>query len=83
MAINSMYRALRKAGFNKQTFPRLQDVMFISESEAAAHYVARYYRDEKSREFLKVVPSPLIILLPLTSTRRISISFSVTLAIAQ
>ncbi|KAF2827326.1 actin-like ATPase domain-containing protein, partial [Ophiobolus disseminans] len=53
MAINSTYRALTAAGFNQKNFPRLQEVMFITESEAAAHYVARFYRDEKSQEFLK------------------------------
>jgi hypothetical protein len=54
MAMNSTYRALTKAGFNRTNFPRLQEVMFITESEAAAHYVARFYRDEKGQEFLKV-----------------------------
>jgi hypothetical protein len=54
MAMNSTYRALTKAGFNQKNFPRLGDVMFITESEAAAHYVARSYRDERGQEFLKV-----------------------------
>jgi hypothetical protein len=54
MAMNSTYRALTKAGFNGTNFPRLQEVMFITESEAAAHYVARFYRDERGQEFLKV-----------------------------
>lgn len=54
MAMNSTYRALSKAGFNQKNFPRLQEVMFITESEAAAHYVARFYRDERGQEFLKV-----------------------------
>ncbi|KAJ4365713.1 hypothetical protein N0V83_008333 [Neocucurbitaria cava] len=53
MAQNSTYRALTKAGFNRANFPRLQDILFITESEAAALYVARYYRDEKGQEFLK------------------------------
>ncbi|KAH7085513.1 hypothetical protein BKA63DRAFT_598156 [Paraphoma chrysanthemicola] len=53
MAMNSTYRALSKAGFNRANFPRLQEVMFITESEAAAHYVARFYRDERGQEFLK------------------------------
>ncbi|KAH8727125.1 hypothetical protein GQ44DRAFT_725417 [Phaeosphaeriaceae sp. PMI808] len=53
MAMNSTYRALTKAGFNRQNFPRLQEVMFVTESEAAAHYVARFYRDERGQEFLK------------------------------
>jgi hypothetical protein len=54
MAMNSTYRALTKAGFNQNNFPKLQDVMFITESEAAAHYVARFYRDEKRQDILKV-----------------------------
>jgi hypothetical protein len=54
MAMNSTYRALTKAGFNQKNFPKLQDVMFITESEAAAHYVARFYRDEKRQDILKV-----------------------------
>lgn len=37
MAMNSTYRALTTAGFNRTNFPRLQDVLFITESEAAAH----------------------------------------------
>ncbi|CAO2656251.1 Nn.00g050540.m01.CDS01 [Neocucurbitaria sp. VM-36] len=53
MAMNSTFRALTKAGFNRANFPRLQEVLFITESEAAALYVARYYRDEKGQEFLK------------------------------
>jgi hypothetical protein len=54
MAINSTYRALTKAGFNQSNFPKLREVMFITESEAAAHYVARFYRDEKAQQILKV-----------------------------
>jgi hypothetical protein len=54
MAMNSTYRALTRAGFNQTNFPRLQNVMFITESEAAAHYVARFYRDTRGQEFLKV-----------------------------
>jgi hypothetical protein len=54
MAINSTYRALTKAGFNQTNFPKLRDVMLITESEAAAHYVARFYRDEKAQQILKV-----------------------------
>jgi len=54
MAMNSTYRALTRAGFNQKNFPLLGDVMFITESEAAAHYVARSYRDERGQEFLKV-----------------------------
>lgn len=54
MAMNSTFRALTKAGFNHAKFPRLEEVMFITEPEAAALYTTRYYRDEKAEEFLKV-----------------------------
>lgn len=74
MAINSTYRALSKAGFNRANFPRLQEVMFITESEAAAHYVARFYRDERGQEFLKVSWHHLESNLALTSHRKISTS---------
>jgi hypothetical protein len=53
MARNSTYRAVTKAGFNKRTFPRLEDIMFITEPEAAAIYTARYF-DELNEQFLKV-----------------------------
>ena len=35
-------------------FPRLQDIMFITESEAAAVYTARHYRDELAQTILQV-----------------------------
>jgi hypothetical protein len=54
MAMNSTYRALMKAGFNRDNFPNLHDVMFITEPEAAARYTARHYRDEMAQEFLEV-----------------------------
>lgn len=53
MAMNSTFRALFKAGFNRESFPRLEDVMFITEPEAAALYTARHYRDELGERFLK------------------------------
>lgn len=53
MAMNSTFRALTKAGFNKENFPKLEDVMFITEPEAAALYTARHYRDELREEFLR------------------------------
>jgi hypothetical protein len=52
-ARNSTYRAVTKAGFNKKTFPKLEDIMFITEPEAAAIYTARYF-DELNEQFLKV-----------------------------
>jgi hypothetical protein len=54
MAMNSTYRALMKAGFNRSNFPKLQDVMFITEPEAAAIYTARHYRDELAQVTLQV-----------------------------
>ena len=54
MAMNSTYRALMKAGFNRMNFPRLHDIMFITEPEAAAVYTARHYRDELSQTTLQV-----------------------------
>lgn len=53
MAMNSTFRALTKAGFNRTNFPMLEDVMFITEPEAAALYTSRHYRDEKADEFLR------------------------------
>jgi hypothetical protein len=43
-----------KAGFNRSNFPKLQDVMFITEPEAAAIYTARHYRDELAQITLQV-----------------------------
>ncbi|KAI4955558.1 hypothetical protein J4E91_001419 [Alternaria rosae] len=57
MAMNSTYRALMKAGFNRTNFPRLQDVMFVTEPEAAAVYTARHYRDELAQTTLQDVVS--------------------------
>ncbi|KIW07011.1 uncharacterized protein PV09_01906 [Verruconis gallopava] len=51
-AMNSTYRAVTKAGFNEKTFPKLEDVMFVTEPEAAAIYTARYY-EELNEQFLK------------------------------
>jgi len=53
-ALNSTYRAITGAGFNRANFPRLNDVMFITESEAAARYTVRHYKEEKAVEFLNV-----------------------------
>lgn len=54
MAMNSTFRALSKAGFNHTKFPRLEEVMFITEPEAAAVFTTRYYKDTQAQEFLKV-----------------------------
>jgi hypothetical protein len=52
--MNSTYRALTNAGFNQTYFPQLRDVMFVTESEAAAIYTARYLKDREGTEFLRV-----------------------------
>jgi hypothetical protein len=58
-AKNSTFRAVTGAGFNRDTFERLNHVMFITESEAAAIYTARYLKDESTDKFLKVHPHSL------------------------
>ncbi|KAI9773911.1 MAG: hypothetical protein M1840_006137 [Geoglossum simile] len=52
-AKNSTFRALTRAGFNKDTFPQLKDILLISEPEAAAIYTARYLREGDGADFLK------------------------------
>ncbi|KIW81283.1 hypothetical protein Z517_04308 [Fonsecaea pedrosoi CBS 271.37] len=52
-AKNSTFRALTTAGFNQQNFPKLANVLFITEPEAAAIYTARYLKDEVREIFLK------------------------------
>ncbi|KAH7078168.1 hypothetical protein BKA63DRAFT_552283 [Paraphoma chrysanthemicola] len=52
-ALNSTYRAITKAGFSSVNFPRLNDPMFVTESEAAARYTVRYYKDTQKMDFLK------------------------------
>lgn len=42
------------AGFNQEAFPRLKDVIVVTEPEAAAAYTARQLREEEGRDFLKV-----------------------------
>lgn len=54
MAKNSTYWAVTNAGFNSETFPRLKDIMFVTEPEAAAIYTSRYFKEEMRLEFLKV-----------------------------
>jgi hypothetical protein len=86
MAMNSTYRALTKAGFNRENFPNLQDVMFITEPEAAALYTARHYRDEMSQEFLEVrymSSSVNLLEIDYIIQRKVNTSYSVTLAVVQ
>jgi molecular chaperone DnaK (HSP70) len=52
-AKNSTYRAVMRAGFDQ--FPKLKDVMMITEPEAGALYAARFLKDEMGKDFLKVV----------------------------
>ncbi|KUJ18836.1 uncharacterized protein LY89DRAFT_717366 [Mollisia scopiformis] len=51
-AKDSTFRALQRAGFNSDTFPRLSEMLLISEPEAAAIYTARYEKEKKGIEFL-------------------------------
>jgi hypothetical protein len=43
-----------KAGFNREFFPRLSEVIFVTEPEAAAIYTARYLKQETGQEYLTV-----------------------------
>jgi hypothetical protein len=81
MAMNSTYRALMTAGFNAENFPRLQDIMFITEPEAAAQYTARHYRDEERNVFLEVTRQSIASQLygtDIIHSRKDNISFFVT-----
>ncbi|KAH0538333.1 hypothetical protein FGG08_005068 [Glutinoglossum americanum] len=52
-AKNSTFRALSRAGFNKDTFPKLTEMLLVSEPEAAAIYTARYLKELHGADFLK------------------------------
>jgi hypothetical protein len=54
MAKNSTLRAIRKAGFNETAFPNLQELIMVSEPEAAAVYTARALQQSLGSSFLKV-----------------------------
>ena len=54
MAKCATYRAIRNAGFGPTHFPLLNEVILVTEAEAAAIYTARYLRNENGKEFLKV-----------------------------
>lgn len=45
---------MRAAGFNETTFPRLGDIRFVTEPEAAAIYTTRYLRDTVGGDVLRV-----------------------------
>ena len=53
-AKNATFRAIREAGFNKQSFPNLKEYIMVTEPEAAALYTARYLKEEKKERFFKV-----------------------------
>lgn len=53
-AKNSIFRALTRAGFTKDTFPKLGETLVVSEPEAAAIYTARYLKERYGADFLKV-----------------------------
>ncbi|KAF2495164.1 hypothetical protein BU16DRAFT_539159 [Lophium mytilinum] len=53
-AKNSTLRAIRNAGFNEQNFPKLQDIIMVTEPEAAAMYTARYLKTKMQKDFLKI-----------------------------
>jgi hypothetical protein len=46
-------RAIKKAGFNEDTFPNLNDIIVVTEQEAAAIYTARYLKEDMMMDFLK------------------------------
>jgi hypothetical protein len=46
-AKNATYRAVTLAGFNKNTFPGLENIKMLAEPEAAAVYTARYLKEEE------------------------------------
>ncbi|KAH7417779.1 hypothetical protein BKA64DRAFT_761386 [Cadophora sp. MPI-SDFR-AT-0126] len=46
-ARNATYRAVTLAGFNGDTFPRLENIKMLAEPEAAAVYTARYLKEEE------------------------------------
>lgn len=52
--MNSTYRALRKVGFNQESFPKLKEIIFVTEPVAAAINTARYLKDTMVQDFLKV-----------------------------
>lgn len=53
-ARNATYHAIKGAGFNEQTFQKLNSIVMVSEPEAAALHVVKSMRDEYQQHFLKV-----------------------------
>ncbi|KAJ9663048.1 hypothetical protein H2198_001040 [Neophaeococcomyces mojaviensis] len=52
-ATESTFRAMRQAGFNEQRFPTLNDMVLVSEPEAASYFTARDLQDG-GKKFLKL-----------------------------
>jgi len=65
--MNSTFRAIRAAGFNNESFAKLQDTIMVTEPEAAAIYSARYLKDKHGGRMLKVNPRSKICLETLTN----------------
>jgi len=59
-AKNSTLHAIQKSGFNEKNFPKLSDIIMITEPEAAAIFTARHLKEEKQEEFLKASNYALI-----------------------
>jgi hypothetical protein len=53
-AKNSTFRAVRKAGFNEENFPGLDQIIMVSEPEAAAIFTTRFLTKDKKKHFLKL-----------------------------
>lgn len=52
-ATDSTFKAIRGAGFNKETFPNLRDTILVTEPEAASYFTARDLQ-ESGIKFLEV-----------------------------
>ncbi|KAL5328743.1 hypothetical protein ACEPPN_002247 [Leptodophora sp. 'Broadleaf-Isolate-01'] len=54
-AKNSIFRALTKAGLSRENFPLLDEMILVSEPEAAAIYTARYLKEVNGQYLLRVM----------------------------
>lgn len=52
-ATNATFRAIQDAGFNKETYPTLKDMILVTEPEAASYFTTRYFQ-ETGTKVLKV-----------------------------
>lgn len=48
--INSLFRAISKAGVNKTNLPNLAETLLLTEADARAHYIARLYKQVLKEE---------------------------------